>query len=48
MNLPPGRYNVTLKLASGASENRQFDLAADETWGLQAGPDGVALAVHLY
>lgn len=48
MNLPPGRYNVTLKLASGASENRQFDLAADETWGLQAGPDGIALPVHLY
>ena len=48
MYLPPGRYNVTLKLASGASEHRQFEAVADETWGLQAGPDGVALPVHLY
>ncbi|WP_092512845.1 hypothetical protein [Afipia sp. GAS231] len=48
MNLPAGKYNVTLKLASGASESRQFEVAADETWGLQAGPDGIALPVHLY
>ena len=48
MNLAPGKYNVTLKLASGASENRRFEVVADETWSLQAGPDGVALPVHLY
>lgn len=47
MNLAPGRYNFILKLASGASENREFEVAADETWGLLAGPDGI-IPLHLY
>lgn len=47
MNLAPGRYNFTLKLASGASENREFEVAANETWGLLAGPDGI-IPLHLY
>lgn len=48
INLPPGKYKVTLKVASGAAQNREFDVAADETWGLLAGPAGVPLPVHLY
>ena len=48
INLPPGKYKVTLKLASGAAQNREFELAADETWGLLAGPAGVPLPLHLY
>ncbi len=47
MNLAPGRYNFTLKLASGASEKREFEVAANETWGLLAGPDGI-IPLHLY
>jgi hypothetical protein len=48
INLPPGKYNVSLKAASGAVQNREFELAADETWGLVAGPAGVPLPLHLY
>jgi hypothetical protein len=48
INLPPGKYKVTLKVASGAVQNREFDVAADETWGLLAGPAGVPISVHLY
>jgi hypothetical protein len=48
INLPPGRYKVSLKIASGAAQNREFEFAADETWGLLAGPAGVPLPVHLY
>ena len=48
IDLPPGKYKVTLKLASGAAQNREFEVAADETWGLLAGPDGVPLPLHLY
>jgi hypothetical protein len=48
INLPPGKYKVSLKLASGAAQNREFELAADETWGLLAGPAGVPLPLHIY
>jgi hypothetical protein len=47
MNLAPGRYNVTRKLASGASESRVFEVAANETWGLLAGADGI-IPLRLY
>jgi hypothetical protein len=48
INLQPGKYKVTLKVASGAVQNREYEVAADETWGLLAGPAGVPLPVHLY
>jgi hypothetical protein len=48
VNLPPGKYKVSIKIASGAAQNREFELAADETWGLVAGPAGVPLPLHLY
>lgn len=48
INLPPGKYKVSLKVASGAVQNREFEVAADETWGLVAGPAGVPLPLHLY
>ena len=48
INLPPGKYNVSLKIASGAVQNREFEIAADETWGLLAGPAGIPLPIHLY
>jgi hypothetical protein len=48
IDLPPGKYKLTLKLASGAAQDREFELAADETWGMLAGPAGVPLPLHLY
>jgi hypothetical protein len=48
IDLPAGKYKVILKLASGAAQNREFEVDAGETWGLLAGPAGVPLPVHLY
>ncbi len=48
IELPPGKYKVTLKVASGAAQAREFEVAAGETWGLLVGPDGVPLPLHLY
>jgi hypothetical protein len=48
INLPPGKYLFTFKMASGAVQKREFMLVADETWGLLVGPGGVPLPVHLY
>jgi hypothetical protein len=48
IDLPPGKFKVTIKVASGAAQNREFEVAADETWDLLVGPDGVPLPVRLY
>ncbi|TPQ32289.1 hypothetical protein C2U70_22380 [Bradyrhizobium guangdongense] len=48
IDLPPGKYKVILKVTSGAAQNREFEVAANETWGLLVGPDGAALPIHLY
>jgi hypothetical protein len=48
IDLPPGKYKVTLKVANGAGQDREFEVGADETWGLLVGPAGVPLPVHLY
>jgi hypothetical protein len=48
IDLPPGKYEVTLNVASGAAQNRELEVGADETWGLLVGPAGVPLPVHLY
>ncbi|MBR0717448.1 hypothetical protein [Bradyrhizobium liaoningense] len=48
IDLPAGRYKVTLKVASGTAQNREFEVSANETWGLLVGPDGAALPIHLY
>jgi hypothetical protein len=48
IDLQPGKYKVTSKVANGTAQNREFEVAADETWGLLAGPAGVPLPVRLY
>jgi hypothetical protein len=48
IDLPPGKYKVTFKVASGAAQSREFEVAADETWGLLVGPNGAPLAVQIY
>ncbi|WP_027550635.1 hypothetical protein [Bradyrhizobium sp. Cp5.3] len=48
IDLPPGKYKVTLKVEGGAAQNREFEVAANETWGLLVGPDGAPLSMRLY
>ena len=48
IDLPPGKFKVTLEVASDAAQNREFEVAADETWGLLVGPAGVPLPVRVY
>ena len=43
IDLPPGKYKVTLKVDGGAAQSREFEVAANETWGLLVGPDGAPL-----
>ncbi|MBR0987336.1 hypothetical protein [Bradyrhizobium liaoningense] len=48
IDLPPGKYKVTLKLKGTAAQKREFEVAANETWGLLVGPDGAPLPMRLY
>ena len=48
LTLTPGKYKVIFKVADGAPQQWVFDIAADETWGVLAGPGGVPLPVQLY
>jgi hypothetical protein len=48
MNLPPGKYKASVKIASGTVQSREFEFAADETWGLLVGRGGVPLPVRLH
>jgi hypothetical protein len=48
IDLPPGKFKVTLKVASGSAQDRELEVAGDETWGLLVGPDAVPLPLHLY
>lgn len=48
IDLPPGKYRVTLKVEGRAAERRELEIAANETWGLLAGPNGAPLPMRLY
>jgi hypothetical protein len=48
INLPPGKYKVTLKVGGSTAQSREFEVAANETWGLLVGPDGAPLPMRLY
>jgi hypothetical protein len=47
VDLPPGKYKVTIKLASRGVHTQDVEVGADETWGLLVGPGGV-MPLHLY
>ena len=48
IDLPPGRFKVTLKVPGNAAQKGEFEVGANETWGLLVGPAGVPLPVHVY
>jgi len=48
LDLPPARYKVTLTVDGSVARSREFEVAANETWGLLVETNGVLLPVHLY
>jgi phage gp45-like len=48
IDLPPGKYKVTIRVDGSTAQNRAFEVAANETWGLLVGPDGAPLPMRLY
>ena len=47
LDLPPGKYMYSIKLPGRLAQSEEFDVGADETWGLMIGPGGV-LALQAY
>ena len=48
IDLPPGKHKVTVKTEGSATQSRELEIAANETWGLLVGPDGAPLPIRLY
>ncbi len=47
LDLAPGKYKYSIKLAGRPVQNDEVEVGADETWGLMIGPGGV-LALQAY
>jgi hypothetical protein len=48
LELPPGKYQYSVKVAGGPAQNNEIEVAADDAWGLMLAPDGAVLALHVY
>ena len=47
LELPPGKYKYSIKLAGKPAQADEIELGADEVWGVMIGPGGV-LALQAY
>lgn len=47
LDLPPGKYKFSFKIANGLAQSEEVTVGADETWGLLFGPGG-ALPLQVY
>ncbi len=48
LELPPGKYQYSLKVAGGPARNNEIEIAADDTWGLMIAPNGEVLPLQMY
>ena len=48
LELPPGKYTYSLKVAGGPVRNNTIELAADDAWGLMIVPGGEVMPMHVY
>jgi hypothetical protein len=48
LDLPPGEYPYTLKVAGGPARTNQIEIDAGDTWGLMVAPSGDVLPLHMY
>jgi len=48
IDLPPGKYRYTLKIAGGPVRNDQIEIGAGDTWGVMIAPSGEVLPLQMY
>jgi hypothetical protein len=48
LDLPPGRYQYSLRMAGRPARNDTITIAAGDAWGLMVGPTGEVLPLQMY
>jgi hypothetical protein len=48
LDLPPGKYFYSVKVAGRPARNDTVEVTADDTWGLMVAPNGEALSLQMY
>jgi hypothetical protein len=48
LELPPGKYRYSLKVAAGPVQSHDIELHADDAWGLMVSSDGDVLPLQVY
>jgi len=48
LELPPGKYTYSVKLAGRPARSNTVEIIADDAWGLMIGPTGEVLALQIY
>jgi hypothetical protein len=48
LDLPPGKYQYSLRVAGGPARNNAIEVAADDAWGLMIAPDGDVMSLQVY
>ena len=48
LELPPGKYQYSLKVAGLPVRNNDIEVAADDTWGLMVAAGGEVMPLQMY
>jgi hypothetical protein len=48
LDLPPGKYRYSVKVAGRPAGNSEIEIAADDTWGLMVAPGGEVMPLQVY
>lgn len=48
LELPPGKYQYSLKVGAGPVRSNTIEIAADDTWGLMVAPGGEVMPLQVY
>jgi hypothetical protein len=48
LELPPGKYRYSLKLAGRPAKNDTVEVTADDAWGMMIAPSGEVLSLQIY
>ena len=48
LDLPPGKYRYSVKVAGQPAGSNEIEIAADDTWGLMVAPGGEVMPLQVY
>jgi hypothetical protein len=48
LDLPPGKYRYSVKVAGQPAGNNEIEIAADDTWGLMVAAGGAVMPLQVY